>query len=136
MGALCGSLTIAYLGSIRRKGAWLLTAATVFGLLLCLFSTARTLPVAMLLLALAGAAQAVYMSLNNTLLQMIVPDQFRGRVMSVYMLCWGLMPLGTLPIGLVAQAYGAPAAIALGGGICALFSLLTALKRPILRGLA
>ncbi|MCC6630059.1 MAG: MFS transporter, partial [Chloroflexi bacterium] len=135
-GALCGSLMIAYLGSIRRKGAWLLSAATAFGLLLVLFSTARTLPMAMGLLALAGAAQSVYMSLNNTLLQTIVPDQFRGRVMSVYMLCWGLMPLGTLPVGLIAQTHGAPVAVALGGAICALFSLLTAAKRPILRGLA
>jgi MFS family permease len=134
-GALCGSLTVAYLGNIRRKGAWLLAAATAFGLLLGVFSTARTLPLAMLLVGFAGIAQAVYMALNNTLLQTIVPDQFRGRVMSVYMLCWGLMPLGTLPTGMIAQAYGAPVAVAIGGAICALFSLLTALGRPVLRQL-
>ena len=116
-------------------GAWLLAAATAFGLLLGVFSTARTLPLAMLLVGFAGIAQAVYMALNNTLLQTIVPDQFRGRVMSVYMLCWGLMPLGTLPTGMIAQAYGAPVAVAIGGAICALFSLLTALGRPVLRQL-
>jgi MFS family permease len=135
VGALCGSLSIAYLGSIKGKGRWLLTASAVFGVMLGLFSLARSLPLAMFLLALAGAAQAVYMSLNNTLLQTIVPDQFRGRVMSVYMLCWGLMPLGTLPIGVIAQAYGAPVAVALGGAICTAFTLLTAVRRPILRQL-
>jgi MFS family permease len=135
VGALIGSLFVAYLGNIRRKGAWLLVAATSFGVLLCLFSTARELPVAMALVGVAGIAQAIYMALNNTLLQTLVPDHLRGRVMSVYMLTWGLMPLGTLPIGMIAQAFGAPVAIALGGGICALFSLLTALGRPILRQL-
>jgi predicted MFS family arabinose efflux permease len=135
IGALAGSLLVAYLGTIRRKGAWLLGAAASFGLLLCLFSTARSLPVGMLLVGIAGVAQAVYMALNNTLLQTIVPDQFRGRVMSVYMLTWGLMPLGTLPAGFVADLYGAPASIALGGAICAFFSLLTALRRPVLRQL-
>jgi predicted MFS family arabinose efflux permease len=135
IGALCGSLTIAYLGDIRRKGLWSLVAATSFGLLLCLFSTARSLPAAMLLVAVAGVAQSVYMSLNSTLLQSLAPDQFRGRVMSIYMLCWGLMPFGTLPVGMIAQAYGAPVAIALGGGICALFTLITAICRPMLRQL-
>jgi MFS family permease len=134
-GALSGSLVIAFLGTVRRKGICLLAAATAFGLFLCLFATARSLPVAMVLVALAGVAQAVYMALNNTLLQTIVPDQFRGRVMSVYMLTWGLMPLGTLPIGMIASIYGTPAAVMLGGGICATFSLLTALGRPVLRRL-
>ena len=134
-GALSGSLAVAYLGNIRRKGAWLLVAATAFGLLLCLFSTARSLPMAMALLAITGIAQAIYMALNTTLLQTLVPDQYRGRVMSVYLLTWGLVPLGTLPSGMIAQAFGAPAAIALGGAVCALFSLLTAARRPVLRGL-
>ncbi len=134
-GALAGSLAIAFLGNVRRKGLCLLGAATSFGLLLCLFATARTLPVAMALAALVGIAQAVFMALNNTLLQTIVPDQFRGRVMSVHMLTWGLMPIGTLPIGMIASIYGTPTAVMLGGGICAVFSLLTAIGRPVLRRL-
>lgn len=135
IGAMTGSLTIAFLGNIRRKGAWLLVAATIFGLLLCLFATARSLPVALILMAITGVAQSVYMALNNTLLQTIVPDQYRGRVMSVYMLTWGLMPIGTLPVGIIAQHYGAPLAITLGGAVCALFSLITAIRRPVLRAL-
>ena len=134
-GALSGSLTIAVLGNIRHKGRWLLAAAATFGALLAIFATARSLPVAMGLLAVAGIAQSIYMALNNTLLHSIVPDEFRGRVMSVYMLTWGLMPLGTLPIGYIAQVAGAPVAIAVGGGICAVFSLLTAATRPVLRDL-
>ena len=135
MGALCGSLTIAYLGSIRRKGAWLLTAATVFGLLLCLFATARTLPVAMLLLALAGAAQAVYMSLNNTLLQMIVPDHLRGRVLSLYMLDRGFMPLGAMFAGTSAHFIGAPLTVAIMGAIVIVLALLVAWAIPAIRKL-
>jgi MFS family permease len=132
-GALVGSLVVAYLGDIPRKGTWLLVAAAAFGLLLCLFSTARSLPVAMVLLGIAGVAQAVYMALNSTLLQTLVPDEFRGRVMSVYMLTWGLMPLGTLPSGVIAEHFGAPVAIGLGGVICAFFSAIVAVRRPVLR---
>jgi MFS family permease len=76
------------------------------------------------------------MALNSTLLQTLVPDEFRGRVMSVYMLTWGLMPLGTLPSGLIAEHFGAPLAIGVGGAISALVVVVVALRRPVLREMA
>ena len=57
-------------------------------------------------------AQAIYLASNNTLVQVATPDELRGRVMSVYMMTWGLMPLGSLPQGILADWLGAPIVVA------------------------
>ena len=59
-------------------------------------------------MGLIGVAQAIYLATNNTLVQLAVPDALQGRVMSVYMMTWGLMPLGALPQGILADWFGAP----------------------------
>ena len=64
-------------------------------------------------MALIGVAQSIYLATNNTLVQLAVPDALQGRVMSVYMTTWGLMPLGALPQGILADWFGAP--VVLGG---------------------
>jgi predicted MFS family arabinose efflux permease len=115
VGALIGSIAIASFGSSRSRGTVLLVAAWIFGFSLCLLGLTKSTPLAMLLLAGGGFANALLMSLNQTILQQTVPDHLRGRVMSVYMLTWGLMPLGTLPIGAIAQSHGTPVAIFIGG---------------------
>jgi fucose permease len=70
------------------------------------------------------------MATTNTLLQTMSPDELRGRVMSVFMLTWGLMPLGTLPAGAIASSLGAPFAVGLGGLICLVFVLLLTARQP------
>ena len=59
------------------------------------------------IMGLIGVAQAIYLAMNNTLVQLAVPDHLHGRVMSVYMTTWGLMPLGALPQGILADWFGA-----------------------------
>jgi hypothetical protein len=76
------------------------------------------------------------MSLNNTILQMSVTDEFRGRVLSVYLMTWGLMPFGTLPMGALADAYGAPIAVAAGGLASTLLVLVIAARLPAIRRLS
>jgi MFS family permease len=133
VGALIGSVAIASVGSAKSRGTILLAAAGAFGLSLCLFALTRTPALALLLLAFAGLANAVLMALNQTIIQQVVPDHLRGRVMSVYMVTFGLMPLGTLPAGIIAQARGVPAAIFLGGLICYVGALWVYFFRPSFR---
>ncbi|HEX2033310.1 MAG TPA: MFS transporter [Chloroflexota bacterium] len=133
-GALAGSFAIASRRQIRRKSQVTVVCAAGFGLFLCGFALAPWLPLALVFLALAGATSSVYMTLNGTILQEICPEEYRGRVSSVYMVTWGMMPLGALPAGALAEAYGAPLTVVLGGAICLIFAvaiLLKGLPRPL-----
>lgn len=129
-GWLVSSLIVASLGDFRGKGKLLLTAGVISGVSLFLFANVHRLPLVLLFLALAGAAGNICMVTNNTLLQVNSTDQFRGRVMSVYMMMWGLTPLGTLPAGVAADRIGVPFVVALEGGMLALIFLGTLLLRP------
>jgi MFS family permease len=132
-GALLGSFAIASRRSIRRKSLVTVVCAAAFGLFLCAFALAASLPLALVFLAAAGASSSIYTTLNGTILQEICPDEYRGRVSSVYMVTWGLMPLGALPAGVLAEAYGPQATVFLGGAICLIFAVAILLLRPQLR---
>ncbi|HEY3081589.1 MAG TPA: MFS transporter [Chloroflexota bacterium] len=135
VGAIVGSIAVANSGASRRRGTVLLVAAAAFGGSLCVFALAKTPTVAAILLAFCGASQAVMMALNQTILQQVVPDHLRGRVMSVYMVTWGLMPLGTLPAGWIAEAYGTPVSIFLGGLVCWIGALWVFFFKPRFRSI-
>jgi MFS family permease len=135
VGALAGSLAYAAVGEMSRQGRALIGTAAGFGLSLCVFALASSLPLALVLVAFASGVSAFYMSMNNTLIHMTVTDELRGRVMAVYLMTWGLMPFGTLPMGALADAFGAPLAIAAGGLATTLMVLLIALRLPALREL-
>lgn len=135
VGALAGSLAYAAVGQIGNEGKVLLGTAAAFGLTLCLFAAASWAPLSFFLVAVASAVSAFYMSMNNTLIQMSVNDEMRGRVMAVYLMTWGLMPFGTLPMGALADAFGAPWAVAAGGLLSTMLILLIALRMPSIRHL-
>lgn len=119
VGSLISSLIVASLGDFRRKGRLLLVTGVILGVSLALFVNAPALPLVFLFLMLVGATSNVCMVLNNTLVQTNVEDRFRGRVMSVYMLMWGLSPVGTIPAGAVSDLIGVRFVIALQGVLCA-----------------
>jgi MFS family permease len=129
IGAVAGSLIVANLGGFRRKGALTLVCCIAFGLTLAAFANLKSLVVALPMLMVVGAVSTGFMAVNNTLIQMNVRDEMRGRVMSVYMMTFGLMPLGTLPAGAIAESAGAPIAITVAGGALALFGIVLALVR-------
>ena len=138
VGAVMGALFVAWLGDFRRKGLLLLVAGAAFGLALVLFaflSSTGSFPLSLASLLLVGAASSAYMAVNNTLVQTIVPDEVRGRVMGLYMMTFGLNSFGTLPAGAVADSMGAPVAVGAGGVIIALFIVAVALTRPAVRNL-
>lgn len=123
VGAVLGTLTLATLSNIERRGMVMMGAILLLGMSLVAFSQARSFELALVLLAVTGAAQMVYLTTNQTILQLIVPDELRGRVMGIYMLSQGMMPLGGLLGGALAEVIGAPTAVALLGCMVCVMAL-------------
>src|ERR1051326_7674425 len=98
------------------------------------FSMSPMLGVALGLLVLVGFSNTFYLTQVSTFMQTNVPDHLRGRVLSIYSLCWNLLPLGGLIGGALASAVSARFAVAVGGAMVALNALLLLTSRR-LRGL-
>ncbi|MBM3139672.1 MAG: MFS transporter [Chloroflexi bacterium] len=128
--AVLATLTLASLGNVRRKGPMLLGAVFALGVSLILFSLSRSFVLSLLLLAVVGGTQMFYMTTNQTVLQLTAPDELRGRVMGIYMLNQGLLPLGSLFAGTVADLFNAPVAGVTMGALVALMAVLFALRAP------
>ena len=135
VGGLLGSFALTSLGDSGKKGKLLIAAGVSLGVSLSLFASVRTLPLVLLFLALAGAASNACMVTNNTLLQVNCETRFRGRLMSMWMMTWGLTPLGTLPGGALADRMGVPFVVVLQGTLMVIVFLAIALLRPDLREL-
>ena len=127
-GALVGALVVATFGhrftarKLALSGVWSFSAA------LLLFSFARNFQIALGFLFIAGFGMLLFFSTTNTVLQTIVPDDMRGRVMGVWSLIFGAMiPLGSLEAGAVAHWWGTPFALALGAVVCAVSGLVALL---------
>jgi MFS family permease len=135
VGALAATLVMAARREVRGLGRWIVYASTGFGASLILFSFSRSLPLSIALLFPAGFSMLIQMASSNTLIQTMVPDDLRGRVMSVYsMMFMGMAPFGALMAGAVAHRLGAPLTVALGGAVCIAGSLVFGSKWPSLRG--
>lgn len=135
VGALAGALTLAARRGVSGLGSWISYAAAGFGGGLILFSFSRSFWLSALLLIPVGFSMMVQMASSNTLVQMMVPDHLRGRVMAVYsMMFMGMAPLGALMAGLLADRLGAPATVALGGSVCIVGSIIFRRYLPGLRG--
>ena len=135
VGALAATLSVASLGGWKGKGKLALWLSLVMGIMLIGFALAPVRPLSYVFLILVSGATMAYMALSNTLVNMIVPNELRGRVMSVYMLDRGLMPLGSLAAGLMAAAWGAPLALAAMGAAGVFVSGLFFLVFPNVRRL-
>jgi MFS family permease len=133
-GAVAGALTVAILSHRIPKGRTVVVAGTMFGILLALFASSRVYPFAMGLLVLVGAAMIVNNALTNTLLQTLVPDHLRGRVMGFYSFMFvGMAPLGAFQAGVFGERLGTPTAIAAGGVVSALAVAIAGWRVPELR---
>ena len=104
------------------------------GLILALFSLSHTFWLSVALLVPVGAAIMIQMASSNTLLQAMVPDALRGRVMSLYtMMFLGMAPFGGLFAGYMAERVGARATVAFGGAICLAAAIVFRVRLPALR---
>ena len=137
VGALLGSVTLATRGSVIGLGRWVARASIGFGVALVLFSFSRSFALSVLLLIPVGFSMIVSMASSNTLIQSMVPDQIRGRVMAVYsMVFMGGAPLGALLAGTLADGLGAPATVGLGGAVSVIAGMIFWLRLPTHRFVA
>lgn len=134
LGAIGGSLMLAWLGEIRHKSAWLIGTCVGWGAFTSAFGLAVSVPVAAVLVGFIGFVSAWNMSLNRGLLQMQVDHHMRGRIMSIDMMSHGLMPLGVIPISLIAEAYDVAVALVCAGiAFAVTVLLLAAFSRSVRR---
>ncbi|HUG15051.1 MAG TPA: MFS transporter [Thermomicrobiales bacterium] len=133
LGSVTGALLVARSQRLATRPGIQLTTALGFAALVFVFALVPVLAVAAGLLFIAGLISAAFMAINQTVLQLKVEDEVRGRVLSIYLLTWGMLPLGQLPIGALAQRVGAPIATALACAIAAALIALIALRNSPLR---
>jgi MFS family permease len=115
-GAVVGALIVAWLGKFRRMGVVSLIVQVGFGALIVAFALSRVLLVSNVLLFAGGASLVVVFSLMISLVQLVAPNEMRGRVMSIYMVAFrGGMPMGSLVSGWIANATSAPTALLING---------------------
>ncbi len=137
LGALIGALYLASRSSVLGLGRIVALAAAVFGIGLVLFSQSRWLALSLPLMLLTGMGMMVQMASSNTILQTIVEEDKRGRVMSFYTMAFvGTAPFGSLLAGAVAQRAGAPQTLLFGGGCCIAGAVAFTRALPRLRKLA
>ena len=134
VGGILGGLLIAVLASRRNRGRLWTLGSALMPLAMFAFALARSLPVSLLCLVLAGFAYVTLETNNSTIVQSLVPDELRGRVIALLALMYtGGLPLGALAVGLLADRFGEPltfAACAIG---LLLFAVLIWFLRPEVR---
>jgi hypothetical protein len=133
-GAVLGALLIASLGQFRFKGKLLTAGTFLLPFLLIVFAFVRSLAVSLFILLCTGVALLLVINLSNILLQTVVSDNLRGRVMSIYSLThFGFMPIGGLLAGGVAEYAGEPLTVILCGLACVASSVILWIYTPIIR---
>jgi MFS family permease len=134
-GAMFGALALAMRAQLRGLGKVVAYAATGLGASLVLFSASHWYWVSCAILVVSGFAMMMQFTATNTLIQAMVPDQLRGRVMSLYsMMFLGMSPIGSLLAGALADRIGAPVTVAIGGLVSCLGGIAFARKWPAMRG--
>ncbi|HEV2109259.1 MAG TPA: MFS transporter [Thermomicrobiales bacterium] len=134
LGTVAGALSVARSPRLRsRSGAQVIMAAA-FAILILVFAITPVFSVAVLLLFAAGWMSASFLAINQTALQMSVDDHVRGRVLSIYLLTWGMLPLGQLAVGAVADQIGTPLAMVCACSLALGCIGVIAWRFPSLRG--
>jgi MFS transporter, DHA1 family, staphyloferrin A biosynthesis exporter len=134
-GSVAGAFGVSSLGDFRKKGLVMMAALLAFGLLLIAFALTPWPVLAGVLLFLVGISTQAYQTTNSTLMQLIVPSEYRGRVFGIHQMDRGFIPVGSFVAGAIAEGAGAPFAVAAMGGALALAGLLVLIFVPRMRRL-
>lgn len=124
-GATIGTVVLASLGEVKRKGRTIITAVAVMGLAMAVFTQLPTYWVALLALLVLSAGMSVFFATTSASVQGILTDDLRGRVSGLFMVTWGVLPAGSMLAGVLADSLGAPSAALIAAGITGV--VLTAL---------
>ena len=135
VGEMVGAVSLASFSQVRRRGWLLLGGFLGLGGLLLLFSFSSWYYLSLLILVIVGLMHTIVMIMVQTLLLSNVPDELRGRVMGIYVLTWGAVPVGSLQAGAVAGLLGAPFALGIGGAVIMLAAGALYITQPKLRQL-
>jgi predicted MFS family arabinose efflux permease len=136
VGSLLGGLMIASFARAKIKGKLLTLGSLLFPVLLVIWSTIRWLPLSLLTLVGVGWGLMLVLNMSNILVQSHVPDQLRGRVMSVHAISvFGMLPIGSLLLGSLAQKISEPITVALAALLVLAFAGFLWLRFPQLRSL-
>jgi MFS family permease len=134
VGALLGALTLATRTGVHGLGRWVTFSCAGFAITLMAFALSRNFWLSAALLVPVGFCMMLEMSSSNTLIQAMVPDHLRGRVMSVYsMMFMGMAPFGALFGGALADRIGAPLTVCMGAVACLGGAVIFGLRLPKLR---
>jgi MFS family permease len=134
VGALLGALTLATRTGVQGLGRWVAMSCGGFGFFLILFSWSRIFWLSAAMLLPVGFTMMLQMSSSNTLIQAMVPDHLRGRVMALYtMMFIGMAPFGSLFAGALADRVGAPVTVSIGAVACIGGAILFASYLPKVR---
>jgi MFS family permease len=134
IGAIFGSLILAMFSNVRTLGDWAALAAAGFGGSLVLLSFSHSFALSVLVMLLIGFTMVTGLDASNTLVQRIVPDELRGRVMAIWtMMLSGLAPFGSLVVGMLAQQFTARRTFAAGGMACIMGAMGFGFSLPILQ---
>jgi predicted MFS family arabinose efflux permease len=124
IGSICGSLAVAGIGNIRNKGRFALTMLICLGLGITVFSLSKSLPLSYSVLVLVGASMMAVFATVTSLVQLIITNEMRGRVMSVYNFAFrGGMPMGNLLSGWLVPMFTAPIVLAANGLVLVLVAV-------------
>ena len=133
IGALAGSLMLASMTKMVRRGKFLMAISLGWGIGIALFSQSGTYAFVVPLLIILGLFNALFMSLNMTLLQTYVTEEMRGRIMSIIMMTFGVMPLSVVPFAALAEKIGTPDALTISGIALFVFSAIFAFTNHQIR---
>ena len=135
-GAFCGALLVAYLDDFKRKGWLVLFGSFLFGICVTNFALTTRFTLSLLFLFGLGFAIVVSVATTNTLLQKLVTDEMRGRVMSMFILSFmGTMPIGNILAGWASHSFGTEHTLAVGGIVVTLVAILVTIFNERLRQL-
>jgi MFS family permease len=126
VGGLIGSLVVAYFADIRRKGLVQLVFGLLFGVGLIAFAATNIFWIGLVMLVFTGIASNAFAAFNSTMIMLNTPQRLFGRVMSLYLITFGLMPVALLPLSALADIYGAQAVTA-GCGVVILAVMIAVL---------
>jgi MFS family permease len=136
-GSLAGALTLASRSSIRGLGRIVAASALIFGVALTAFAMSKLFWLSALILPIVGMSMITQAASTNTLIQSMVPDAMRGRVMAIYaMMFMGMSPIGSLVEGWIAGRIGAPMTVVIGGCVCVAGAIVFNIRLPRLRVMA
>lgn len=135
IGALTGSLTLARFSDAASNGRVMFGCAFVWALFMGMFSVTQSMSWALPLAAVTGGFSSTFMSLNMSMVQLALRSEMRGRVMSIWMMTFGLMPLGAAPMSLMAEYVGIDSALQLSALLLAVTVAGLAVSFPAIRKL-